>query len=220
LLTFLVVGSLVASATYIAMESLRNIRSPQQAPEAFTLLVLAAVVLLKECMFRWVRRAGAETKSSALSADAWHHRSDALTSAAAFVGISIALLSGGRFNEADDWAALLASGFMFYNAFLLFLPAWSEVMDEQVHDQLVTRIRQAAAEVPGVMATEKCRVRKAGMAFHVDLHVMVRGSISVSDGHRIAHNLKDHLLERIPEIADVLIHIEPDEQPPIKGQPQ
>jgi len=200
----------VASATFITTESVRNIRSPQRAPEAYKLVVLAVVVLIKEGMFRWVRKAGAETKSSALTADAWHHRSDTLTSVAAFVGISIALLSGGRFNAADDWAALLASGFMLYYAFLLFLPAWSEVMDEQVHEELVSRIRQIASTVPGVLATEKCHVRKAGMAFHVDLHAIVQGSISVSDGHRIAHTLKDKLVEALPEIADVLVHIEPD----------
>jgi len=209
LLTFLVVGFLMASATFIAMESIRHIRTPHQGPAAYTLAVLAAVILIKEGMFRWVAKAGSETHSTALAADAWHHRSDALTSAAAFVGISIALLSGGRFNAADDWAALAASCFMFYNAFLLFRPAWSEVMDEQVHEDLVQKIRVVAAEVPGVVATEKCHVRKAGMAYHVDLHAIVQGSISVSDGHQIAHLLKDRLVQALPEIADVLVHIEP-----------
>ena len=149
--------------------------------------------------------------SSAVLSDAWHHRSDAITSLLAFVGISIALLLGPGYEAADDWAALLASGFIIYNAYLIFRPALSEVMDEHKYDDLVDQIRIISENIPGVEATEKCFVRKNGMVFNVDLHLVVNGDLSVRRGHHLAHVVKDTLCAQIPEIADVHIHVEPDE---------
>jgi cation diffusion facilitator family transporter len=213
LVTFVVVGFLVATSTFIAMESIRHIRTPHTSPEPYTLIVLVAVIVFKESMFRWVRKKGDETHSTSLKADAWHHRSDALTSIAAFIGISIALLFKGRFAAADDWAALFAACFILYNSYRIFRPALSEVMDEQIYGDLVELIRKESNKVNGVLDTEKCHVRKAGMVYHVDLHAVVAGHISVSEGHEIAHQLKDHLLQTFPGIADVLVHIEPDALP-------
>jgi cation diffusion facilitator family transporter len=144
-----------------------------------------------------------------LHADAWHHRSDAISSLMAFVGISIALIFGEGFEKADDWAALLASFFIVYNAFLIFRPALGEIMDEHLHDHVVAKIRELSVNVSGVLDTEKCLVRKTGMVYIVDLHVEVDGKLSVFEGHEISHRLKDYLMEQMPEISDVLIHIEP-----------
>lgn len=209
LITFVVVGFLVASAVVIAYESIDNIQKPHALPKPFTLIVLSVIILIKELFYRFVKRKSKETNSSALKADAWHHRSDALTSLAAFIGISIALIAGPGYESADDWAALLASVVILYNAFLIFRPALGEIMDEQIHEDLVLKIRNFSMQVQGVKGTEKCHIRKSGMKFHVDLHAMVTGSISVLEGHDISHRLKDHLLSELPEIADVLIHIEP-----------
>ncbi|PKP29385.1 MAG: cation-efflux pump [Bacteroidetes bacterium HGW-Bacteroidetes-18] len=210
LITFAVVGFLFFSATIIAYESIQNLQTPQIAPKKFTLVVLAIIVIVKELFYRVVAKKSNETKSSSLKADAWHHRSDAITSLMAFIGISIAIYMGEGYEKADDWAALLASGFIIYNAYLIFRPALGEIMDEHLYDDFVSKIRKISMNVEGVVDTEKCFVRKAGISFHVDLHLIVNGLISVAEGHEIAHRLKDELLNKLPEINDVLIHIEPD----------
>ena len=209
--TFFVVAFLIVSAGIIAIQSIKNIQTPHETPEPFTLGVLLIVVLIKELSFRFVNKKGDELGSTSLKADAWHHRSDAITSLLAFVGISIALLLGPGYEAADDWAALLASGFIIYNAYLIFRPALSEVMDEHKYDDLVGQIRIISEKIPGVEATEKCFVRKNGMVFNVDLHLVVNGDLSVRKGHHLAHVVKDTLCAQIPEIADVHIHVEPDE---------
>ncbi|MGI0106263.1 cation diffusion facilitator family transporter [Salinimicrobium sp. WS361] len=209
LITFAVVGFLVVSATIIVMESIENIQTPHKIPKPYTLIVLMAIILTKEIFYRFINKKGEETNSSSLKADAWHHRSDAITSLMAFIGISIALFMGKGYETADDWAALFASGFILYNAYLILRPALGEIMDEHLYDDLVEEIREISMKEKGVLNTEKCFIRKTGMTYHVDLHVIVNGELSVNEGHEIAHNLKDRLIQEKPELADILIHIEP-----------
>ena len=215
LVTFVVVGFLVASAVIIAFESIRNIRTPHALPKPYTLVVLGAIIVLKEVFYRLVKKRSRETRSSSLAADAWHHRSDAITSLTAFAGISFALVMGPGYEAADDWAALFATLIILYNSYLIFRPALGEIMDEQLNEQLVERIRAHSGEVEGVLGTEKCHIRKAGMMYLADLHIIVSGRISVHQGHVIAHNVKDHLKIQLPELANVLIHVEPDGDPGI-----
>lgn len=210
LITFLVVGFLITSATIIAYESIVNIGIPHDLPKPWTLIVLGAIILWKEYSFRVVMKRSIETNSSSLKADAWHHRSDAITSVAAFIGISIALFLGKGYESADDWAALFASFFILYNSYLIFRPALGEIMDEHLYDDLIDQIREEAQQVDGIIDTEKCFIRKAGMQYHVDLHAIVDSTISVKEGHDLAHQLKDTLRERIPELGHVLIHVEPN----------
>ena len=211
LVTFAVVGFLIVSATIIVIESIENIHTPHKIPKPYTLIVLAAIIITKEIFYRFISKKSEETKSTSLKADAWHHRSDAITSLMAFLGISIAIFMGKGYETADDWAALLASGFILYNAYLILRPALGEIMDEHLYDEMVEEIRKISAEVPGVVETEKCFVRKTGMTFRVDLHMVVKGDLSVHQGHEIAHDLKNKLLQELPEIADILIHVEPDD---------
>lgn len=209
LVTFLVVGFLIISAIIIARQSIINIGTPHELPKFYTLFILAGIIAWKEASYRLVVKKSKETKSSSLKADAWHHRSDAITSVAAFVGITIALILGKGYESADDWAALFASAFILYNCYLIFRPALGEVMDEHVHDDVVVKVREISKIVEGVIETEKCFIRKTGMKYHVDLHVIVDGTISVKEGHQISHVLKDKIKERMPEISNILIHIEP-----------
>lgn len=212
LITFAVVGFLVVSATIIAYESISHIRTPHEAPESYTLIVLGIIILIKETFYRIVTKKSKEINSTVLKADAWHHRSDAITSLMAFIGISIALYMGEGYETADDWAALFASGFILYNAYLIMRPALGEVMDEHMYDDLIHDIRRISESIEGVEETEKCYVRKMGMNYHVDLHIEVLGSITVEEGHDISHLVKNRLLQEIPEIIDVLIHIEPHKE--------
>jgi cation diffusion facilitator family transporter len=210
LVTFLVVGFLITSATIIAYESIKNIGTPHELPKVWTLFVLAPLIIWKEISFRLVMKKAKQTNSSSLKADAWHHRSDAITSVAAFIGISIAVYFGKGYETADDWAALFASGFILYNSYLIFRPALGEIMDEHLYDDLVEDIRKVAQTVDGILATEKCFIRKAGMQYHIDLHAVVDKNISVKAGHDLAHKLKDTLRNEIPQLGHVLIHIEPN----------
>ncbi len=210
LITFLVVAFLVTSATIIAYESIQNIQTPHKVPKSWTLVVLGGIIVWKEISFRIVLKKSKDTNSSSLKADAWHHRSDAITSIMAFIGISIALIFGKGYETADDWAALLASAFILYNSYLIFRPALGEIMDEHLYDDLLEEIRKESLKVKGVIGTEKCFIRKSGMKYHVDLHAIVDGEISVKEGHEIAHNLKSYLQKELPNVAHVLIHIEPD----------
>ena len=211
LITFLVVGFLITSATIIAYESILNIGTPHDLPKSWTLIVLALIILWKEFSFQKVMKKSIITNSSSLKADAWHHRSDAITSVAAFIGISIALVLGKGYESADDWAALFASFFILYNSYMIFRPALGEIMDEHRYDDLVANIRKESLKVDGIIGTEKCFIRKAGMKYHVDLHAIVDATITVKEGHDLAHKLKDTLRSKILELGHVLIHIEPNE---------
>lgn len=209
LITFLVVAFLAVSALVITVQSIKNIMTPHDLPESYTLWIMGGIIVWKEISFRIVLKKSKETGSSTLLADAWHHRSDAITSVTAFVGIAIALVLGKGYEAADDWAALIAAGFVLYNSYSIFKLAWAEHMDEQRYPELEAQIRAVAVSVPGVLDTEKCYIRKAGMKYLVDLHAIVDADISVREGHKIVHILKDHLQKEIPELSSILIHMEP-----------
>ncbi|MEX2589793.1 MAG: cation diffusion facilitator family transporter, partial [Chitinophagales bacterium] len=162
--------------------------------------------------YRYVSKKAKAIKSSSLRADAWHHRSDAITSVTAFIGISIALYFGEGYETADDWAALFASAFILYNAYLIFRPALGEIMDEHLYDGLIEDIRTISITVEGIKGTEKCFVRKAGMKYLVELHAIVNGKITVEEGHYLTHKLQDKIQDELPEIAHITIHVEPSYQ--------
>jgi len=201
-------GVLVA-AIGLAIESVREILTPHHGPAPFTLAILVVVIAVKEILFRYVNRVGKEFESTAVQTDAWHHRSDALTSAAAFIGISTALIGGERWQSADDWAALFACAVIGANGVRLLLPAFHEIMDTAPRARIVRAICAVAISVPGVVEVEKCRARKMGLDFYVDLHAQVDGNISVHEGHEIAHRVKAAIQQNNPRVADVLVHIEP-----------
>jgi cation diffusion facilitator family transporter len=201
-------GVLLASIA-LAIQSVREIFTPHHGPAPFTLVVLIIVIVVKESLYRFVIRVGKDVESTAVQTDAWHHRADALTSGAAFVGISVALIGGEKWYSADDWAALFACAVIATNGWRLLFPALHEMLDTAPRGKIVATIQQAAVAVPGVVEVEKCLVRKMGISFYVDLHVRVDGAISVKEGHDIAHHVKDEIKSTDARIADVLVHVEP-----------
>jgi cation diffusion facilitator family transporter len=202
---------LIGAATWIAVEALGNIHTPHAIPKKFTLWVLVVVIAIKEMMFRYVLKVGKKINSNAVMADAYHHRSDAITSIAAFIGISIAIIGGKGYEYADDWAALAASLLIFYNAVVILRPALSEIMDAAPSNEIVQKVKNLSAEVAEVKGIEKCFVRKMGFDYYVDIHIEVDGDLSVTEGHRISHLVKDKLLEGDLRVTDVLVHVEPFE---------
>jgi cation diffusion facilitator family transporter len=205
----IVAAGVVAAAVVLAIQSVREIFLPHHAPAPYTLVILVVVIVIKETLFRYVNRIGRDIDSTAVQTDAWHHRSDALTSAAAFIGISVALIGGRRWQSADDWAAIFACAVIATNGIRLLLPAFYEIMDTAPGGKIVRSIRAVAGSVPGVVEVEKCRVRKMGLDYYVDLHVGVDGNISVHEGHQIAHRVKTAIQQSDSRVADVLVHIEP-----------
>ncbi len=204
----IVAVGVVAAAVGLAIQSVREIFLPHHAPAPYTLVILIVAIVIKETLFRYVSRIGRDIDSTAVQTDAWHHRSDALTSAAAFIGISVALIGGRRWQSADDWAAIFACAVIATNGIRLLRPAFYEIMDTAPR-KIVKSVCSVASSVPGVIDVENCRARKMGLDFYVDLHVGVDGNISVHEGHEIAHRVKAAIQQSNSRVADVLVHIEP-----------
>ncbi len=208
-------GIVVAMGIFIAaiiiiIQSIYEIITPHHAPAGFTLLVLIIVVLTKEILFRYMIKVGENVGSVAIRSNAWHHRSDSITSLAAFIGISIALIGGEGYEIADDCAALFASLIIMFNSYRLLKPALYELMDTAPSMEFIEEVKLVASEVPGVVGLDKCYIRKMGFNYLVDIHVIVKGNKQVSEGHYIAHQVKEKLLNIFSKISDVLVHIEPD----------
>lgn len=200
---------LLGAATWIAVTAIRELRLPHQVPAPYTLIVLVGVIAIKETLFRFVLREGQNSENLAVQTDAWHHRSDAITSLAAFIGISVALIGGPKYAGADDLAALAASLVIAWNGWRLLRGALNELMDRAPNPELSNDIRCIAGAIPGVDCIEKCVVRKMGYHYYVDLHAEVDPEMTVAKSHQIAHEIKDAVRARLPAVHDVLVHIEP-----------
>ena len=200
---------LLGAALVIAIESVREIFTPHHSPAPFTLAILLGVVVVKELLARYVGTAGNDVGSMAVKTDAFHHRADAITSAAAFIGISVAIFGGPGFEMADDIAAVVASVVIAVNALFLLRPALSELIDTAPTPEMAQTVRDLALRVPGVLGTHKCRVRKVGFMFFVDLDVLCDPNESIRHGHEVAHNVGEAIHSALPEVAKVLVHVEP-----------
>jgi cation diffusion facilitator family transporter len=204
--------ALMAAAFVIIYEGIREIIAPHPAPAPYTLVVLAGVLIIKGLLFRRVQSVGESIGSLAVKSDAWHHKSDALTSAFAFVGISIAILGGPGWEAADGWAALCAALVILFNAWKQLRPAILELGDVAPDTTMEAQVRQIAGQVGGIIGLDKCLVRKMGLTYYVDLHIVVQGEMSVREGHRLSHKVEDEVLRALPQVAEVLVHIEPEEE--------
>ncbi len=205
----IVAAGVLVAAIGLAIQSIREIFLPHHAPAPWTLVVLVLAVAIKETLYRYTIRFGRKIESTAVKTDAWHHRMDAMTSIAAFIGISVALIGGEKWQTADDWAALVACALIAANGVRLAWPAFHEIMDTAPGGKIVRSIYNIASSVPGVVDVEKCHARKMGLDYYVDLHVGVDGKISVHEGHEIAHRVKAAIQQGDSRVADVLVHIEP-----------
>lgn len=205
--------SLLAAAVLIARYSIIEIRTPHHAPAWFTLPVLLLVVVVKEMMSRKVGGAGNDLGSTALKGDAWHHRSDAISSGAAAIGIAIALIGGPGWESADDWAALAACLVIVINGGIILKSSLHDMLDGNVPEQITKEVTRTAAGTPGVESTEKCRIRKSGIFFDMEIHIRVDPEITVIAGHEISHEVQRRLRGNIQRMRDVTIHIEPSMPP-------
>lgn len=208
---------LLFAAVGIGAQSLREVITEHPSPRPWTLLVLLSVVAIKELLFRFALGEGHSTDSTAVKTDAWHHRSDAITSLAAAVGISIALVGGPRWAAADDVAAIVAAGIIGFNGWRLLRPALEELMDTMPDNGVIEEIRAIAGAVEGVDNVEKCFVRRMGWQMFVDMHVRVDPDMTVARSHVIAHAVKDAVRGRLSKVRDVLVHVEPSRRGGLAG---
>jgi cation diffusion facilitator family transporter len=204
---------LLGAALVIATAAAREIHTPHHAPAPWTLLVLLGVVIVKWTLSRRVQAVGDEVGSTAVQADAWHHMSDVITSTAAFIGISVALLGGAGWESADDWAALVAAAVIGYNGVIMLRPALHDLMDRMPGEEIVLAVAQAAERVEGVLATEKLKVRKTGLVYYVDIHVQADPAMSLDEAHVLSGRVKGAIRATVPEVAGVLVHMEPYHAP-------
>lgn len=204
---------LLGAAAGISIEAVREIRTPHHAPAAWTLAVLVGVVLVKFVLSRRVHGVGHAIDSLAVKADAWHHMSDAITSAAAFVGISIAVVGGAGWESADDWAAIVASGIIAVNGVAMLRPAVADLMDRSAGPEVLVPVRRAAESVEGVLATEKLAMRKTGMTYRVTIHVQTDPEMPLHAAHILGGKVKSAICAAVPQVRSVLVHMEPYEPP-------
>jgi cation diffusion facilitator family transporter len=202
---------MLGAATGIAIEAIAEIRTPHHAPAWWTLLVLAMVIVVKELLAKRVKAVSDLSGSVVVAADAWHHRADAITSGAAFIGITMALLGGPGWEPADDWAALVAAGVIVINGSLLLRTALRDLMDRAPEPAVLATVSAAALATPGVLAIEKLKIRKSGTAFYVDIHVQADPVLSLHDAHILSGMVKTAIRQRVPAAMGVLIHMEPFE---------
>lgn len=202
---------LIGAAIGIVIVAIREVSQPGPPPATWTLAVAGAVIAIKEIMFRRVRAVAQEEGSVVVAADAWHHRSDAISSVAAFVGIGLALVGGPRWAAADDWAALIAAAVILINGVHILRPAIHDLMDRMPGAEILDPVSEAARSVPGVLAIEKLMVRRAGTGYHVDLHVQSNPELSLHDAHILSGRVKTAIRESVPRVLGVLIHMEPYE---------
>jgi cation diffusion facilitator family transporter len=200
---------LLVAAAWIVIGAFQAIREPHPAPKPFTLIVLVVVIVLKECLYRFTSHVAHSVESTAVATDAWHHRSDAITSFAAAIGITVALVGGKGFESADDWAAIAAACVIAWNGVRLLRPAMNDLMDRSPNREIIERIKKIAETVPDVARVEKCLVRTMGYQYFVEMHVEVDPQMTVFRSHQIAHDVKNKIREQIPRVHDVLVHIEP-----------
>ena len=205
---------LLIASIGIAVASVHEIRTPHHAPAIWTLAVLGVVIVIKELMARRVRAVARSEGSTALAADAQHHRSDAITSTAAFLGISVALLGGDGWESADDWAALVAAGIIAWNGVALLRTAVADLMDRVASPDVVLAIRDAAKAVDDVLAVEKLAVRRAGRGYWVDIHVQADAAMSLDAAHIVSGKVKGAIRASTPQVLGVLVHMEPHADTP------
>jgi cation diffusion facilitator family transporter len=200
---------LLGGATGISILAIREIETPHHTPATFTLGVAAVVIIVKELLHRKVHRTSAEIGGTAVAADAWHHRSDAISSLAAFIGIGIAIRGGPGWESADDWAALVAALIAGANGVRALKPAIAHLMDAAPDKEMIDRASAAACAVEGVRAVEAVNLRSSGLGFFVDLHAQADPRLTLEEAHVLSGKIKAAICEEIPEAMKVLVHMEP-----------
>jgi len=195
---------------WIAHGSLRGIQKDHLLPPGYIALVAAGIsIVSKEAMYHWTRYVGRKTSSIALTANAWHHRSDALSSLPAGLAVLGAILLPPQWAFLDHIGALVVCMFLFHAAYKIIAPAVAELLDTVPESHVPKELLEVIAQTPGVLLVHNVRVRSAGASVLTDAHIEVAPDISVTAGHDIAERVKQRVLAQLPEVVEITIHVEP-----------
>ncbi len=211
LVTVFIAFALAFVAYELAVHAAKSlVRGEASAPGLAALFLAIASVVLKEALFRWTRRVARAVCSSALEANAWHHRSDAISSIPVAVAVAVARV-WPSLAWVDAAGALLVSAFILHVAWQIACPAFQELVDAVIDDKSAD-VERLARTVPGVVSVHKVRARRYGGAFSADLHVRVDPGLSVAEGHAIGHAVQDALVKSALRVTDAVVHVEPAER--------
>jgi cation diffusion facilitator family transporter len=211
---------LAAAGAGIGWEAITSLHQKQGAPPGWIALAAAFVsIVSKEIIYRWTAAAGRRVKSSALAANAWHHRTDAISSLPVFVAVGGALIFPS-WSFLDRVGAVIVSIFILHAAIKIIWPGISELIDAGAPEEIQTDIIACALKSRGVMEAHAVRTRYISTSIQVDLHIVVDGSMTVREGHAIADDVRDCLIDEIPDVVDVVVHVDPPESKhAVRSQP-
>ncbi len=206
------IGLLLAGAAVgIGYRAIASFGDPDRvAPSWIAFIGALLSILFKEGLYRWTVAAGRRVRSPALEANAWHHRTDAVSSLPVALSVVLAIFHPA-WGFVDQLAALLVTAFLLNAAWHIFINACAELTDRSAPPGDRQEILRLSQEVDGVREVHALRTRLSGGGTQVDLHVLVDGDLSVRDGHGIAGAVKGRLLDEGPGVLDVVVHIEPFE---------
>ena len=191
---------------YKALVTMQEMHLKQ--PSAIAIVGSIVSVVLKEALYRWTVRVGKQTKSSAVIANAWHHRSDAFSSVPALAAVSLAVVSP-RLAFIDHVGALAVSIIILKVSWSIMSPSLSQLADRATSRADRETIRRIALGIEGVQAVHAIRTRNLGSGLYVDLHVLVDGDMTVRKGHEISSAVRSALEAGGPDVLDVVVHLEP-----------
>lgn len=180
-------------------------------PAWYTFLAAATTVIVKESMYRWTEHKAKKLQSRALSANAWHQRSDALSSLPASIAIGAATIFPDL-HFIDPIGAVIVSIFILFSAIRIISGALAELMDESLPPEKLSDIEKTVCAIDGVTDVHALRSRRNGPGFFLDLHVLVPGELTVRASHDIARNVRQTLIQSELHIMDAIVHIEPDDE--------
>lgn len=200
---------IIISALFVGWEAITRSEIHQQLPPVWTLWIAGGNVVIKLVLYDYKLRVGRRTKSSVIIANAWDHRSDAMCSLAVLIGLGVIRWGGPAYAGVDVVAALVVVVVIVWSGVELFRNSVSELLDPQADAELVQRVRERAMAVSKVRGIDKLWVRKTGVEYLVDIHIEVDGRLTVEEGHRIGHVVKEKLIQEFACLRDVLVHLEP-----------
>ena len=209
LVTVFISAALAVAALELGVDAIRLLTSGTECkpPGAAAFFIALAGIVLKEGLFLWTRAVAKKVKSPALESNAWHHRSDALSSIPVAVAVAAARIVPSLW-WLDAVGALAVSAFVRYVAVKLPKPALLELSDADVGVKAAA-VKAVAEKVPGVRGVHKARARRYGGLYQADLHIQVDGSLSVAEGHDIGHAVKEAIVSAGLDVEDAVVHVEP-----------
>ena len=201
--------ALIGTAIYIGKDAALNIyRHAEYHPKGMAVVAAAIAVALKEALYHFTVHAGRRIKSQLLVANAWHHRSDAFSSVAVLLGVTVAYFKP-TWHILDSYAALLVSFFIIKIGYEIIIKTINEFTDAAPKGEILDKIKKCAMSVDGVIQAHDLRVRISGSRYQMEIHILVDGRLSVLQGHRLAKIVEKRIEEEVDDVGSMIVHVDP-----------